>query len=72
MLTQFFLRCQEQLMKRWIDGVVFFQKIADRSIPLFRATKLGQGLSQVVRRTCMTGGKGKELALVCYCSFLFS
>ena len=51
-------------------GLFFFQKIADRSIPLFRATKLGQGLSQVVRRTCMTGGKGKELSVVCYCFFL--
>lgn len=59
-------------MKSWFDGVVFFKKIADRSIPLFIATKLGQGLSQVVRRTCMTGGKGKELSIVCYCFFLLS
>ena len=72
MLTQFFLRCQEQLIKSWIDGVVFFQKIADRSIPLFRAAKLGQGLSQVVRRTCMTGGKGKELPVMYYCFFVLS
>ena len=36
------------------------------------ATKLGQSLSQVVRRTCMAGGKGEELPVLCYCFFLLS